>query len=94
MGGSQSTEQETNGNTQVISPVDILYPLPLTSKQWGWRKYQLIKNQKALYLSVRFYGAAAWQPRLAATCLEQLECTENSTLRVILVSARRPQLRR
>ncbi len=31
----------------------------LTSKQWGWRKDQLTKIYKALYLSVLIYGGSA-----------------------------------
>ncbi len=34
----------------------------LTSKPWSWRKDQLTKIYKALYLSVLLYGAPAWQP--------------------------------
>ncbi len=45
----------------------------LTSKQSGWRKDQLTKIYKALYLSVLMYGAPAWQTWLSATCLEWLE---------------------
>ncbi len=56
---------------------------PRTLKQRGWRKYQFTKIYKALYLSVRLYGAPAWRPWLATTCLEMLERIENGTLRVI-----------
>ncbi len=55
----------------------------LTSKQWGWRKDQLTKIYKALYLSVMLYGAPAWQPWLSSTRLEQLERCQNRALRVI-----------
>ncbi len=34
----------------------------LTSKQWVWRKNQLTKIYKALYLSVLMYGAPAYNP--------------------------------
>ncbi len=33
--------------------------ISLTSKQWGWRKDQLTKIYKALFLSVMMYGAPA-----------------------------------
>ncbi len=55
----------------------------LTSKQWGWRKDQLTKIYKALYLSIMMYGAPTWQPLLSATRLEQLLCCPNRALRVI-----------
>ncbi len=51
----------------------------LTSKQWGWRKDQLTKIYKALYLSVLKYGDPAWQPWLAATHLEPLTSCANSS---------------
>ncbi len=55
----------------------------LTSKQWDWRKDQLTKIYKALYLSVMLHGAPAWQPWLSASRLEQLERCQNRALRVI-----------
>ncbi len=55
----------------------------LTSKQWGWRKDQISKIYKALYLRVMMYGAPAWQPWLSATRLEQLERCQNRAVRVI-----------
>ncbi len=55
----------------------------LTSKHRGWRKDQLTKINKALYLSVLMYGAPTWQPWLAATRREQQERCPNRALRVI-----------
>ncbi len=55
----------------------------LTSKRWGWRKNQLLKVYRALYLSVINYAAQAWQPWLAPTQLDQLERCQNRALRII-----------
>ncbi len=55
----------------------------LTSKQCGWRKYQLTKIYMAQFPSVLMNGPPAWQPWLAATRLEQLETCQNGALRMI-----------
>ncbi len=55
----------------------------LTSKEWGWRKDQLMKVYKALQLSLLTYAAPAWQPWAAPSRIEQLELCQNKALRVV-----------
>ncbi len=55
----------------------------LTSKEWGWRKDQLMKVYKALQLSLLTYAAPAWQPWAAPSRIEQLERCQNKALRVV-----------
>ncbi len=55
----------------------------LTSKEWGWRKDQLMKVYKALQLSLLTYAAPAWQPWAAPSRLEQLERCQNKALTVL-----------
>ncbi len=53
----------------------------LTSKEWGWRKDQLMKVYKDLQLSLLTYAAPAWQPWAAPSRIEQLERCQNKALR-------------
>ncbi len=55
----------------------------LTSKEWGWRKDQLMKVYKALQLSLLTYAAPAWQPWAAPSRIEQLERCQDKALRVV-----------
>ncbi len=55
----------------------------LTSKEWGWRKDQLMKVYKTLQLSLLTYVAPAWQPWAAPSRIEQLERCQNKALRVV-----------
>ncbi len=55
----------------------------LTSKEWGWRKGQLMKVYKALRLSPLTYAALTWQPWTALSRIEQLERCQNKALRVV-----------
>ncbi len=55
----------------------------LTSKEWGWRKDQLMKVYKALQLSLLTYAAPAWQSLAAPSRIEQLERCQNKALRMV-----------
>ncbi len=48
-----------------------------TSKEWGWRKDQLMKVYKALQLSLLTYVAPAWQPWATPSSIGQLERCQN-----------------
>ncbi len=54
-----------------------------TSKEWGWRKDQLMKVYKALQLSLQTYAAPAWQHWATPSRIEQLERCQNKALRVV-----------
>ncbi len=55
----------------------------LTSKEWEWRKDQLMKVYKALQVSLLTYAAPAWQPWAALSRIEQLERCQNKAMRVV-----------
>ncbi len=65
----------------------------LTSKEWGWRKDQLMKVYKALQLSLLTYTAPAWQPWAAPSHIEQLERCQNKALRVVTGQLKFTQLK-
>ncbi len=52
----------------------------LTSKEWGWRKGQLMKVDIALQLSLLTYAAPACQPWAAPSRIEQLKRCQNKAL--------------
>ncbi len=54
-----------------------------TSKEWGWRKVQLMKVYKALQLSLLTYVAPAWQPWATPSIIEQLERCQNKARSVV-----------
>ncbi len=55
----------------------------LTSKEWGWRKDQLMKIYKALQLRLLTYAAPTWHPWDAPSRLEQLDRCQNKALGVV-----------
>ncbi len=66
----------------------------LTSKEWGWRKDQLLKVYKALQFSLLTYVAPVWQPWVVPSRIDQLERCQNKSLRVVTIQIKSTQLKR
>ncbi len=71
----QSTSAKAAARCRVLSS--------LTSKEWGWRKDQLMKVNKAMPLSLVTYVAPEWQTWAAPSRIEQLKRCRNKALTMV-----------
>ena len=67
--------------TSLASSIRIIRATAHTS--WGWRRSTLKMAFHALVRSKLDYAAPAWQPWLSETNLTNLDCLQNSSLRLI-----------